>query len=60
MPLLKAKKALNSMLSEQVLLIQATDPGSVRDFEVFAKQSGHTLLDAKQEGELYLYRLQKM
>lgn len=59
MPLLKAKKALNAMVSTEILLVQATDPGSMRDFEVFAKQSGHSLLEARQEGAMYTYRLQK-
>lgn len=44
MPLLKAKRTLNGMASGQVLRIVATDPGSVRDFEVFCRQSGTALL----------------
>ena len=41
MPLLKAKKALNELAGGALLRVIATDPGSVRDFEVFSKQSGH-------------------
>ena len=59
MPLLKAKKALNEMTSQQRLLVLATDPGSVRDFEVFSAQSGHRLLESAREGEAYRYLLQK-
>lgn len=44
LPILKAKKALSDMLSGQVLHILATDPGSVRDFQAFAKQTGNELL----------------
>ena len=44
LPILKAKKALADMLSGQVLHILATDPGSVRDFQAFAKQTGNELL----------------
>lgn len=45
MPLLKAKQALNKMESGQVLKVLATDPGSERDFQVFAEQSGNNLLE---------------
>ena len=41
LPILKAKKALNDLTSGQVLKVIATDPGSWRDFEAFAKQTGN-------------------
>ena len=44
LPILRTKKALAEMQSGQVLRIAATDPGSVRDFQAFAKQTGNTLL----------------
>jgi tRNA 2-thiouridine synthesizing protein A len=44
LPILKAKKALAEMVSGQVLRVIATDPGSVRDFQAFAKQTGNQLL----------------
>tara|TARA_B100000686_G_C16221020_1_gene680174 strand:- start:412 stop:648 length:237 start_codon:yes stop_codon:yes gene_type:complete len=59
MPLLKAKQALNSMPAEALLKVLATDPGSVRDFEVFAKQSGNALIETKIEGDTYTYILTK-
>lgn len=59
MPLLKAKKALNEMASEQLLQVIATDPGSVRDFEVFARQSGNELVDHYVEEGKYFYLLRK-
>ena len=43
LPILRARKALNEMTSGQVLRIVATDPGSVKDFEAFAKQTGNAL-----------------
>jgi tRNA 2-thiouridine synthesizing protein A len=45
LPVLRTKKALNDMQSGQVVRIVATDPGSVRDFEAFARQTGNALLD---------------
>ncbi len=44
LPILRAKKALNEMTSGQVLRIIATDPGSVKDFQAFSKQTGNELL----------------
>lgn len=59
MPLLKAKKALNEMQAQQQLRVVATDPGSVRDFEVFARQSGHLLLESTEANGRYSYLLKK-
>jgi len=59
MPLLKAKKALNGMVSGERLRVLATDPGSVRDFEVFSAQSGHKLLESSQDGDTYRYLLER-
>ena len=59
MPLLKAKKALNALAAGELLEVIATDPGSVRDFAVFSEQSGHALLESRQESERYYYLLQK-
>ena len=59
MPLLKAKRALNGMGVGQCLRVIATDQGSVRDFKVFAEQSGHQLLETNDSGGVYTYLLQK-
>ena len=59
MPLLKAKKTLNEMAASEVLKVLATDPGSVRDFEVFTRQSGHPLLESGEEDGTYYYVIQK-
>lgn len=59
LPLLKAKQALNALQSGDELSVLATDPGSVRDFRVFAEQAGHELLESSQQDGLYRYRLRK-
>ena len=59
MPLLKAKRALNAMQVGQRLRVLATDQGSVRDFRVFAEQSGHLLLDSEEVDGIYKYLLEK-
>ena len=52
MPLLKAKRALNTLSSGDILEVVATDPGSVKDFRVFSEQSGHRLVESEEcEGE---------
>lgn len=59
LPILRAKKTLNGMESDQILRIIATDPGSVKDFEAFAKQTGNELLESSEEGGKYLFLLKK-
>jgi tRNA 2-thiouridine synthesizing protein A len=59
MPLLKAKKALNELPPGALLRVVATDPGSVRDFEVFSKQSGNALLETTQANGRFEYLLRK-
>ena len=57
LPILRAKKTLNAMTGGQILKIMATDPGSVKDFEAFAKQTGNELLDSSEvEGEFHFTR----
>ncbi len=59
LPILRAKKTLTGMESGQVLHIIATDPGSVKDFDAFAKQTGNQLLDSHEEGGKFFFRIQK-
>lgn len=59
LPILRAKKALGELGSGQVLRILATDPGSVKDFQAFAKQTGHTLLEHAEGGGEYTFFIKK-
>jgi len=45
LPILRAKKALSDMQSGEVLKVLATDPGSLRDFQAFARQTGNELIE---------------
>jgi tRNA 2-thiouridine synthesizing protein A len=59
LPILRAKKALSELQTGQVLHIIATDPGSVKDFAAFAKQTGNELLSSAEtdkEFEFYIKR----
>lgn len=59
LPILRAKKSLASMESGQVLRVVATDPGAVKDFEAFSKQTGNPLLESSEEDGKFYFRLQK-
>ena len=59
LPILRTKKALTDMQSAQVLRIVATDPGSVKDFETFAKQTGHQLLSHGEAGGEFTFLMKK-
>ena len=59
LPILRAKKALNGMEAGKVLHIIATDPGSVKDFEAFAKQTGNELIESGEEGGKYSFLIKK-
>lgn len=59
LPILRAKKALAGMASGQVLKVVATDTGSMRDFQAFAKQTGNELLEQRSEGEEFVHLLRR-
>jgi len=59
LPILRAKKAINGLDVGQVLRIVATDPGSVKDFEAFAKQTGNELLESTEEDGKFCFKLKK-
>jgi len=53
LPILRTKKALSEMSSGQVLRVLATDPGAVKDFHAFAKQTGNQLLSNLEADEVF-------
>ena len=57
LPLLKAKQGLRQLRSGQILRVQATDPGSVRDFASFARISGHELISSEQVLGVFIHTL---
>jgi TusA-related sulfurtransferase len=59
LPILRAKKALAELASGQVLKIVATDPGSVRDFQAFARQTGNELLAQETVDTLFIHYLKR-
>lgn len=59
LPLLKTKQSLNKMTTGQVVKVIATDPGSERDFQVFAEQSGNRLLEFEKADSRFVYWIRK-
>ncbi len=59
LPILKAKKALTDMKSGDVLKVLATDPGSMRDFQAFARQTGNELIEQSKDRDEFVHYLRR-
>lgn len=59
LPILRCKKGLSDMQADQTLKIMATDPGSVKDFEAFCKQTGHELLQMDEADSVFTFYIKK-
>jgi tRNA 2-thiouridine synthesizing protein A len=59
LPILKAKKALADMTSGAVLKVVSTDPGSTRDFQAFARQTGNELVEQTTHGDEFVHLLRR-
>jgi TusA-related sulfurtransferase len=59
LPILKAKKALAEMHSGELLKVVATDPGSLRDFQAFARQTGNELVQQETAGTEFIHVLRR-
>ena len=59
MPILRCKKGLSEIGSNEVLKITATDPGAVKDFKAFCSQTGHTLLQLDEAPPAFIFYIKK-
>ena len=59
LPILRLKKALAELDGGQVIKVLATDPGSVKDFQAFARQTGHELLSHAEADGVFTYFMKK-
>ena len=59
LPILKAKKALADMESGELLKVLATDVGSLRDFQAFARQTGNELVEQTTQGDEFVHVLRR-
>ena len=59
LPVLRTKKTLDKMASGEVLHVIATDPGSVEDMAALVRQTGHQMLESRQESDKFYFLLKK-
>ncbi|MDZ7750834.1 MAG: sulfurtransferase TusA family protein [Gammaproteobacteria bacterium] len=59
LPILRAKKALAALDSGKILRVVSTDPGSVKDFEAFSKQTGNELMESGEEAGKFVFMIKK-
>jgi tRNA 2-thiouridine synthesizing protein A len=59
LPILKTKKAIDTLTSGQVLKLIATDPGSVNDVNAWSRRTGNALLSSERDGKSFIFYLQK-
>ncbi len=59
LPILRTKKSLTDMTSGQVLKVLATDPGSVKDFQAFSKQTGNALISSETLSSEFVFFMKK-
>jgi tRNA 2-thiouridine synthesizing protein A len=59
LPILRTKKAIKDIAVDDVLEVIATDPGSVKDMEAFCKQTGNELLESKDAGGTFTFKIKR-
>lgn len=59
LPILKAKKALSDLQTGQVLKVMSTDPGSLRDFQAFARQTGNAMVGQGEADKVWTFYLKR-
>ncbi|MBZ0092027.1 MAG: sulfurtransferase TusA family protein [Sulfuricellaceae bacterium] len=59
LPILRTKKSLGELATGQVLKVVATDPGSVKDMQAFAKQTGNELISSTESGGEFAFLMRK-
>ena len=59
LPILRCKKAMNGMEIGEVIKVIATDPGAVKDFEAYCKQTGHELISSAEEDSKFVFAIKK-
>ena len=60
LPILRTRKALNTLAAGQTLQVIATDAGAVKDISAFCDQTGNELLSTSQSGEEHIFVIRKV
>lgn len=59
LPLVRAKKAIDTLQPGQTMQLLTTDKGSMNDFQAWVKQTKHELLEAKEENGVFQFLVKK-
>ncbi|MEK4495488.1 sulfurtransferase TusA family protein [Ureibacillus sp. FSL W8-0352] len=59
LPIVRAKKAMDTLATGQVLEVHVTDKGALSDFSAWAKSSGHEILDQSIEADVIKFIIKK-
>ncbi|WP_338556361.1 sulfurtransferase TusA family protein [Paenibacillus sp. KS-LC4] len=59
LPIVKAKRGIDSIQSGQTMELYTTDKGSMSDFQAWVKQTNHELLEAKEANGVYTFMVKK-
>ena len=59
MPLVRAKKGIDSIQPGQTMELQTTDKGSMKDFQAWVKQMNHEMLEIKEEDGVFIFLVKK-
>jgi len=59
LPVLKAKKRLKELAAGDLLVVQATDPSAVKDFEAFCELTGHELVASRAGDGVFVFEIRK-
>lgn len=59
LPVLRARKVLKGIADGEILEILATDTAAPADFDAFCRETGHTLVNMEQAGEVYTIHVRK-
>jgi tRNA 2-thiouridine synthesizing protein A len=60
MPIVKTATTMRTLASGKVVEVLATDPGSVKDFQAWARSTGNELIESTQEGSVYRFLIRKI
>jgi tRNA 2-thiouridine synthesizing protein A len=59
MPIVKAKKAIDTLQSGQILQLETTDKGSKNDFQSWVKQTNHELIKMEEDNGVFRFLIKK-
>ena len=59
MPIVKLARAMRELPSQEIILLEATDPGSVPDVAAWSRTTGNPVLHQDRDGKVMRFWIQK-